>query len=162
MIKDIQILMNRELNSLIDELKLFPDDEIIWDVLPGITNSAGNLTLHLCGNLHHFIGAILGNTGYVRYRESEFSVRSGSREELINHVQGTVQMINSIFPTLTQNTLSAAYPQKVGGVDLSCERFLLHLEVHLSHHLGQIGYLRRILTQNNTSSGAVSLRAISK
>jgi hypothetical protein len=42
-------------------------------IADGISNSAGNLCLHLIGNLNHFIGATLGNTGYVRNREQEFS-----------------------------------------------------------------------------------------
>jgi uncharacterized damage-inducible protein DinB len=162
MVNDIQILINRELSSLIDELELFPDDKIIWEVLPGITNSAGNLALHLCGNLNHFIGAVLGNTGYIRDRESEFSRTSGSKRELFEQIRETEKMISSILPTLSEDVLNEDYPQKVGDIKLSCRRFLLHLAIHLSHHLGQIGYLRRILTQNNQSSGAVSLKAISK
>jgi hypothetical protein len=162
MIKDIQLMMNRELNSLINELELFPDDDTIWNTLPGITNSAGNLTLHLCGNLNHFIGAVLGQTSYIRDRESEFNRKSGSRLELIEQIRKTAKMINSVLPNLKKDIISADYPQKVSGVDLQCGRFLLHLAIHLSHHLGQIGYLRRILTENNQSIEPVSLQSISK
>jgi uncharacterized damage-inducible protein DinB len=160
MVKDIQILMTRELRSLAEEINMYPNEEMIWQVLPGITNSAGNLTLHLCGNLNHFIGAVLGKTGYIRDRESEFSARSGSRAELIEQVKKTEEIINTVLPTLTENILSENYPQKVGGIDLPCGRFLMHLAVHLSYHLGQVGYLRRILTQKNNSSGAISLKVI--
>jgi len=161
-IENIQILISRELHSLQSEIELFPDEDIIWEVLPGVTNSAGNLTLHVCGNLNYFIGAILGNTGYIRDRESEFNRKSGSRAELIQIIRETDEMIISVLPEISETILSDKYPETVGGVELPCDRFLLHLAIHLAHHLGQVGYLRRILTQNNQSSGAVSLLAIKK
>ena len=36
-------------------------------------NSFGHLVLHLAGNLNHFAGTRLGQTGYVRDREREFT-----------------------------------------------------------------------------------------
>ena len=45
----------------------------MWEVSGEIKNSAGNLCLHICGNLQHFVGAVLGNSGYVRKRDEEFS-----------------------------------------------------------------------------------------
>ena len=161
-IEDIQILMSRELDSLKSEIELFPDDEIIWNVLPGISNSAGNLVLHICGNLKYFIGAVLGNTGYLRDRESEFNRKSGSRTELIADLRDTKEIIQNVLPGLSEKILGESYPNTVGGIELACSRFLMHLAVHLSFHVGQVGYLRRILTGDNQSSGAVSLRDISK
>jgi len=161
-IEDIQILMSRELDSLKSEIELFPDDEIIWNVLPGISNSAGNLVLHICGNLKYFIGAVLGNTGYLRDRESEFNRKSGSRTELITDLLDTKEVVQNVLPGLSEKTLVDIYPKTVGGIELACGRFLMHLAVHLSFHVGQVGYLRRILTGDNQSSGAVSLREISK
>ena len=160
MINDIQILMSRELNSFVDELKLFTDDQAIWEVLPGVTNSAGNLTLHVCGNLNHFIGAVLGHTGFVRDRESEFNRKSGSRVELVSELQDTKVIIQNLLPKLSETTLTETYPKTVGGVELPCARFLMHLATHLSFHVGQVGYLRRILTGNNKSSGAISLHTL--
>jgi hypothetical protein len=160
-LEDIQILMSRELDSLKDEIELFPDDKILWSVLPGITNSAGNLILHICGNLNYFIGSVLGNTGFIRDRESEFSRTSGSRAELIEELNKTNEMIQNVLPNLSESVVKQTYPKTIGRVDIPCDRFLLHLTVHLSFHLGQMGYLRRIITGNNQSSGAVSLRALS-
>jgi len=161
MLEDILILISRELNSLKNEIEMFPDDKMLWSVLPGITNSAGNLTLHVCGNLKYYIGAVLGNTGYIRDRESEFNRKSGSRVELVAELQETNEMIQSVLPKLSETIIADTYPETVGGVEIPCGRFLTHLATHLSFHLGQVGYLRRILTRNNQSSGAVSLRAIS-
>jgi hypothetical protein len=159
--EDLSILIGRELNALICEIELFPDDKMLWRVLPGITNSAGNLTLHICGNLNYFIGAVLGNTGYLRDRESEFNRKSGSRAELVSDLQDTEEIIQNVIPKLSEKILLEPYPKTVGGVDLPCSRFLIHLATHLSFHVGQVGYLRRILTGNNESSGAVSLGVLS-
>ena len=65
----ITSLFERDINKLIEELMLYKNEETIWKIKEGISNSGGNLTLHLLGNLNHFIGATLGNTGYVRHRD---------------------------------------------------------------------------------------------
>jgi len=159
-LEDIQILMTRELNSLKNEIELFPDDKILWSVLPGITNSAGNLIIHICGNLNYFIGSVLGKTGFVRDRESEFSRKSGSRAELVAQLQDTLEIIQKVLPGVSDSILAANYPKTIGDFELPCGRFLMHLAVHLSFHVGQVGYLRRILTENNLSSRAISLSAL--
>ena len=160
--KDLCVLNERELNSLISEIELFPDDKILWRVLPGIANSAGNLTLHVCGNLKYFIGSVLGNTGYIRDRESEFNRKSGSRAELVADLQSTKEVVQNVLAKLSETDLTTPYPKIVGGVELTCGRFLIHLATHLSFHIGQVGYLRRALTGKNESSGAISLRALSE
>jgi uncharacterized damage-inducible protein DinB len=160
MVGDIRSLLVRELESFIKEIELFPDDKSVWGTLPGVVNSAGNLALHVCGNLRHFIGAVLGNDGYVRHREAEFSTRSLSRQEVVREIRQTIAVVSDVVPGLSERTLSDTYPEKVGGVSLPCGRFLIHLCAHAAFHLGQAGYLRRCLLEQNESSGAVSLTAI--
>ena len=46
--------------------KFISNEESLWKVSGEIKNPAGNLCLHLCGNLQHYIGAILGHTSYVQ------------------------------------------------------------------------------------------------
>ncbi len=79
---NLATLLVRDLNDLARELDLFGDDESVWKTAPGVANSAGNLALHVAGNLQHFIGAGLGATGYVRNRELEFSRSSGTRAHI--------------------------------------------------------------------------------
>ena len=81
MIHDLQRLLERDLEGLAREIELFPDDESLWKVAPGISNSAGNLARHASGNLKHFIGAVLGGNGYVRQRDAEFAAQSGAAVE---------------------------------------------------------------------------------
>ncbi len=61
------------LNKLRNEVEEYGSDEAFWSIPDGVANSAGNLCLHLLGNLNHYVGAKLGETGYVRDRPSEFS-----------------------------------------------------------------------------------------
>ncbi len=160
MTEDVQRLLIRELKSFIKEIEMFPKDKLLWKTIPGITNSAGNLTLHICGNLKHFIGAVLGKSGYVRNRQSELSTRSGSREDLVREIEETIEIISDVIPRLSEETIAGKYPEIVGGLELRCGLFLLHLSVHLAHHLGQTGYLRRAIMEDNQSSEPVSLQML--
>jgi hypothetical protein len=160
MTDDIRRVLVRELEALAREVELFPDDESLWRTPPGVTNSAGNLALHACGNLNHFVGAVLGGTGYVRRRDAEFSTRSGRRADVAQKVRETAAVVSTVLPRLARDVLDAQYPEPHDGVQLPCRAFLLHLCVHLAFHLGQAGYLRRALTGDPRTSGAVSLREL--
>lgn len=138
-------LFERDLNALINELTQFNTEEDVWKTLPGVSNSAGNLTLHLIGNLQHFIGATLGNTSYVRDRESEFSSKNISREVLITNIKNTIDTIKQVLPLLTEEQLQADFPLLLNNQVLKTNYFLHHLMAHLSYHLGQVNYLRRML-----------------
>ncbi len=61
-------LFERDLNRLMTEIGFYKEEATIWKIEKGISNSAGNLTLHLIGNLNTYIGTELGGTGYVRNR----------------------------------------------------------------------------------------------
>ena len=160
MTDDVRRILVRELEALAREVELFPDDDTLWRTVPGITNSAGNLALHACGNLKHFVGVVLGGTGYVRERPAEFATRSGRRQDVARQVRETAEVVSKALAGFPESALDAPYPEPHDGVQLPCGRFLLHLCVHLAFHLGQAGYLRRALTGDARSSGAVSLKAL--
>jgi hypothetical protein len=148
----------RELEGFKRELALFPDDETIWKTAPGITNSAGNLALHLAGNLQHFIGSVLGGTGYVRNREAEFGRRSGSRDEIYRELDATIAVVRRVLPSLPAETLAGEFPELVMGLRFRTSTFLVHLCAHAGFHLGQAGYLRRVVTGDATTSGPIPLQ----
>ena len=158
--EDLSKLLVRELAAFAREVELFPDDESLFRTLPGVTNSAGNLALHVCGNLKHFVGAVLGGSGYLRDRDAEFATRSGRREDLVRELRETAAVVGDTLGRLPDGTLDDPYPQPYGGLTLPCRLFLLHLAVHLSFHLGQAGYLRRVLTADGRSVGPISLKAL--
>ena len=151
----------RELQTFIREIEAFPSDASVWHARRGVTNSAGNLALHVCGNLQDFVGRVLGGTSYVRNRELEFSQRDGTRASLVSELNTTVDVIKAALPELSEATMAADYPMPLAGKTLNTAAFLVHLAAHLAFHLGQAGYLRRIITGENTSTNPLPLAAIS-
>ncbi len=135
----------KDLESLAKEIELCDEETVLWRVAPGITNSIGNLTQHLIGNLNHFIGATLGDTGYVRNREAEFSERYFSKQELILELGKTSKMLEKVLYSLTQEQLDKTYPYETFGYSMTTNHMITKLASHLGYHLGQINYLRRIL-----------------
>ncbi|WP_421870599.1 DinB family protein [Marinoscillum sp.] len=142
---ELKELFIRDLNILIKEIEQYPNEHFIWLVPTGINNSAGTLALHLAGNLNHFIGAILGDTGYVRNREAEFSDRDVPRAQLIDSLQATLDVVSSVLTNLNDSSLDEKYPIDVFGDPMTTAKFLIHLHGHLTYHLGQVNYHRRLL-----------------
>jgi hypothetical protein len=153
----LRTLIVRELLAFEREIEMFPDDGLVWATVPGVSNSAGNLAVHVCGNLQHFVGHVLGGSTYVRNREDEFGRRSGTRAELVRDIRTTIAVVERVLPTLGPEVLARAFPEQVGGFTMQTDRFLWHLSAHLAFHLGQAGYLRRVITADNRSSGPVPL-----
>ena len=145
MTKTFTKLFQRDLEKLKDEITSYKDEKKMWEVSGEITNSAGNLCLHICGNLQHFIGATLGNSGYVRKRDEEFSRKNVPVEEMVQEIDKTLQIITQTLNELKEEKLDETYPINVFGYEMATGFFLTHLTTHLSYHLGQINYHRRLL-----------------
>ena len=149
---ELSALYARDLTRLIEEITAFPDTATIWQTRAGITNSAGNLALHLEGNLREFIGRLLGKHDFTRDRPREFSDSGLDKSELIARLSAVRDEIPPVIASLSAEQLEAAYPQIYSGMTLPTQQMLIHLEGHLNYHLGQIDYLRRLLT----GDGAIS------
>ncbi len=154
---DLLVLFRRDLAAFEREVALFPDDAALWRTLPGLANSAGNLALHVAGNLRHFAGTVLGSTGYVRDREAELGRREGTKAEVVAELAEARTTLEAVLPGLSEAALEAPFPVAVAGVRPPTGRFLIHLAAHLAFHLGQVGYLRRTLTGEGRSSGAMAI-----
>jgi len=137
-------LFARDFETLESEIFAYSTEENLWIKEPGINNSAGNLGLHLAGNLAHFLGAILNNSGYIRDREFEFNGKV-DRDELINRIRDSRKTVRETLDNLTPEDFSKTYPLQPFGFEMSTEYFLIHLYSHFSYHLGQINYHRRLL-----------------
>lgn len=142
----ISQIVDRDLNKLEEEIMLYPSEESIWVIDGQIKNSAGNLCLHVCGNLQHFIGAVLGKTDYIRNRENEFAATGIKKSELAAEIQRTRNAVKSALEKLDSAALQQEYPQKAFGYMMTTSFFLIHLSAHLGYHLGQINYHRRLLS----------------
>jgi len=139
----------RDLTRLIQELQAFPSDEILWKRAPGVKNSAGNLVLHLEGNLREYIGRQLGQVAYSRARDQEFTFSGLPREELVRRMEQVKELVVKVIAQLAESELAATHPERVLEIDMTSHDLLVHLHGHLNFHLGQIDYLRRVLTEGS-------------
>jgi len=145
-ITDLADLYQRDLTRLLQQIEAFPTDESLWQVVPGTSNPAGTLVLHLEGGLRWFIGRQLGNSGYQRNRPAEFTAKDLTKAELLSRIEELRRSIPSVIRSLSEESMQKEYPLVVLERPLSTQGWLISLFGHVSWHLGQIDYLRRTLT----------------
>ena len=147
LIDTLKTLFDRDLAQLRREIEAYRDEANLWKKHGAIANPAGNLCLHLVGNLNAFVGAVFGETGYVRDREAEFSGTDVPRATLLALIDQTREVLPAALERVTPAQLAAVYPIKVFSRETSSEYMLVHLATHLAYHLGQVNYHRRLLDQ---------------
>lgn len=145
MINDLTKLFTRDLDILSAEVQAYTNEDNLWKVAGNISNSGGNLALHLCGNLKHFIGARMGNTGYVRERDKEFSTTGATKEELLQNILETKMVVIDTLNNLDLGDLDKEFEIPSFKEEITLGYWLLHLSTHLNYHLGQINYHRRLI-----------------
>ena len=144
-IDSLKTLFDRDLDRLKNELSSYKNESILWEIKKDLENSAGNLSLHIIGNLNHFIGAILGGTGYVRDRDKEFIQKDVPVSDLLTDIDEVKTTIYNTLQGISEEELSEKFPINVFGYEMTKFFFLIHLHSHLSYHLGQINYHRRLI-----------------
>lgn len=145
LIQTLKTLFRRDLEKLKQEIMLYESENNIWIIDRNIANSAGNLCLHLVGNLNTYIGAEIGKSGYIRNRELEFSMKNIPRQELITKIEDTIKIVESSLDMLKELELENEYPLLIFAEKTSIGYLMVHLAVHLGYHLGQVNYHRRLL-----------------
>lgn len=147
MVTSIQEVYARNMQSLINEIGAYNNETVLWSTAPGILNSAGNLALHLAGNLQFFMGTYLGNTGYVRDRDKEFSDKNVPQQTVIELLRHTHNVIQETLSGLRDDQMNDPYPIDKFGEGKTIGYVLNYLLAHLNYHLGQINYHRRLLSK---------------
>jgi len=137
-------LFKRDLDRLLVECDQYTDHQKLWVRSGSISNPAGNLILHICGNLNHFIGKILGGTDYERDREAEFTVQNLPIQQIRQIICDTQVTVTTVLSSLKEEDLLQPYPVEIAGLRMSVSSILIHLLGHLNYHLGQINYHRRL------------------
>ncbi len=157
----LRTVLLRDLECVIREVEAYPDDESLWRVVPGLSNSGGMLARHLAGNLHHFVGLRLGGAPYVRNRAEEFTSRGGppamTRAQVGAELRAAHDAVDRALTSLPDSALAEAFPEAVGGHTIRASRFLVHLVAHLGYHLGQIDYHRRVQDAASAAIGTLPL-----
>jgi hypothetical protein len=136
-------LFQRDINKLYYEIESYIDEQNMWLVLDKTRNSGGNLALHLIGNLNTYLGKNLGNTGYIRNREAEFSDKNIPKVLILENLKKTYEVVSEVLENLSDTQMKTIYPENVLGYEMTIEYFLIHLHGHLTYHTGQINYHRR-------------------
>lgn len=140
----LKALFERDLKRLKSEMIAYSSEENIWKTSGAISNCGGNLCLHLIGNLKTYFGSVLNDSGYVRKRELEFSLKDVPRIEMLDLIDQTLEDVLATLDQLTNEDLEKEYPVLVFDRPQSTGHFLIHLSTHLGYHLGQINYHRRL------------------
>jgi uncharacterized damage-inducible protein DinB len=151
-------LYQRDLTRLGQEIEALPGDESLWQTTAGMTNSPGNLALHLEGNLREFVGRILGGVDYTRQRDLEFSTTGLTKDDVLSRVEVLKRLIPGAIEALSDEALGQEYPLVLFGAPMSSREMLLHLLGHLNYHLGQIDAQRRAIA----AQGAITLAGLAK
>lgn len=148
MLKEVLVeFFERDLRKLKEEISLYADENALWITRGDISNSAGNLCLHLAGNLNHFVGAVLGHTGYVRDRDREFAEKGVPRAALLAQLETTIEVVTSTLNNMSDEDLESDFPLEKHGKIVKTDHMLVHLLAHLNYHLGQVNYHRRLVQQ---------------
>ena len=146
---ELAFLFRRDLAKLSKQIEAFPNNDALWQTVPGVLNAAGNLALHIEGNLRKFVGRQLGDLPYRRNREHEFSAKGLSKDELSERLAKLRESIPVVIAELSERQMEKEYPEVVLEAPMTTREFLIHLYGHLNWHLGQVDYLRRILESLN-------------
>jgi uncharacterized damage-inducible protein DinB len=155
--ENVKAIITRDLRAVRREIEAYPDETSVWRVPSGIGNSAGTLALHLAGNVQHYLGAILGATGYVRDRAAEFSRRDVPRAEILAQLDAAVAAAERGLARVPDRALAAEYPDQIAGHTVATGEWLIHLVAHLAYHLGQIDYHRRLVTGRTDTVGTMAV-----
>jgi uncharacterized damage-inducible protein DinB len=132
------------LPKMVHCLENMTDDQIWWRPNEQ-SNSAGNLVLHLCGNLKQWIVSGLGGSKFRRDRDAEFATREHvPKAELIAEIEAVVREVENEFRKFPTGQLLVRYP--IQAYRVSALQAIYHVVEHFSYHLGQILYIYKLQT----------------
>jgi uncharacterized damage-inducible protein DinB len=108
-------------------------------------NAAGNLVLHLCGNVRQWILSGVGARPDIRDRDAEFDARGGiAPAELIDRLHATVEEASAVIEAVTPDRLGERL--SLQQYDVSVLEAIYHVVEHFAMHTGQIIFATKMLT----------------
>jgi len=130
-----------KLKQCVEEMR----EEDLWWRPNELSNSVGNLILHLCGNMKQWILTSMGERRYERDRDAEFSERGPlPKAQLLATIDRTVFEVDKLLAHLPASTLLERFPVQV--YNTSRLQAIYHVVEHFSYHLGQILYIYKLRT----------------
>lgn len=156
----LRSILLRDLRALRRELDAYPDDASVWATPAGISNSCGTLVLHLCGNLRTYVGREIGGIPYERDRPKEFATRNAAREALRAELDIAMDVVERATHAITSEMLAREVLLE-GKAYFNAQELLMHIAVHLTYHLGQVDYHRRLTTANPATVATIASTELS-
>jgi Protein of unknown function (DUF1572) len=140
--KDARSCFDKYFPRIVRCLQLLSEKEIWWRP-NAASNAAGNIVLHLCGNIRQWIISGLGGAQDVRERDEEFAERGPiPRRLLIALLKETVQEACKTIDTLPAEALEREF--LIQGYQVSGLVAASQVAEHFSYHAGQIIYLTKL------------------
>ena len=122
-------------------LERMSEDDLWWRPNDA-SNSAGNLVLHLAGNVRQWIVAGLGGAADVRDRAAEFAATGGvSKAEALARLRAAVEEAGHVLARLDAADLAARY--RIQGHEVTGLYAVYHVVEHFAMHAGQILWLAK-------------------
>ena len=120
-------------------------EDQVWMRPNEVSNSIGNILLHLCGNIRQYAISALGDQADIRERDKEFSAQGGhTKEQLLKKLSDTLQEAITVMRTTDEVRLMKIYSAQ--GFTYSGVGIVVHITEHYSHHTGQIIFWTKQLT----------------
>ncbi len=137
-----QLIAKQNLPHIVKCLQQLSEEEIWWRP-NAASNSAGNLVLHLCGNVRQWIISGLGGAPDKRQRDLEFSEQGPiPRRELVTRLRRTVRDAFRVLVKLSDDSLARKY--SVQGYHVTGMDAVFHVTEHFGYHTGQIVYITKL------------------
>lgn len=125
-------------------LRSMPADKLWWRPNDA-ANSAGNLVMHLAGNVRQWIVAGVGGAPDVRARNAEFAADGGmDGEALIAHLLAARNEVRSTLADVTPGMLGES--RWIQGRETTVFAAIYHVVEHYSGHVGQVILLAKSFT----------------
>jgi uncharacterized damage-inducible protein DinB len=137
-----QLIAKQNLPHIVKCLQQLSEEEIWWRP-NAASNSAGNLVLHLCGNVRQWIISGLGGAPDKRQRDLEFSEQGPvPRRELVTRLRRTVRDAFRVLVKLSDDSLARKY--SIQGYHVTGMDAVFHVTEHFGYHTGQIIYITKL------------------
>ena len=145
---DYSVAKLDQLTSRIDDCLSRLTEEQIWTRGSENENAVGNLVLHICGNLHQWIGAGVAGLPDIRVRDREFESRGPvPAQQLRERLAAAVAEATGIIRNVTAERLAESV--HVQGYDVKVLEAILHVVEHFAQHTGQILFVTKLMTHQD-------------
>ena len=136
-------VMPAQIRTCLDQLT----DEQLWWRPNENSNSVGNLTLHVCGAVQHFLNRGVGGHEYTRDRTAEFSTTLMAKAKLEEILAETTTRAHQTFANLEASRLSD--PSTEPAYYSTVFEDLFGVAIHVAAHTGQIVFITKMLKEGS-------------